>query len=249
MFCKDIIESDDFTELPNDAKCLYFYLCMGSDDDGFCDRPRDAMRKCGATNDAMKLLIAKKFLLVFDGKPNVIVIKHWKINNYIRGDRHHATKYMELLRELYFDENDSYSQNPNDGHRPCLPSGNQVSTNCLPTGNQAEDNRLTQYNVMECNVSECNDNDKNNGNITEEGCGEEPEAPEETAQQETGDDRCMFFKKQILRELERGDTSHLVSFYVRMAKAEGIDIQIFDNGSPDPLTRKHTVIVKRMVPE
>lgn len=122
MFSKNVIESDPFMDMPAEAQMLYIHLNMASDDDGFCDNPRAIMRQCGASNDSMKLLIAKKFVLTFDKNDGfVAVIKHWRINNYIRKDNYRETKYKEFMRELYYDENRSYSMNPNDGHKPCLP--------------------------------------------------------------------------------------------------------------------------------
>ena len=122
MFAKSVVESDPFMDMPAEAQALYFHLNMAADDDGFCDNPRSVMRSCGASNDSMKLLIAKKFVLTFDKNDGfVVVVKHWRLNNYIRKDTYHETKYKEFMRELYFDENQSYSTNPEDGHIPCFP--------------------------------------------------------------------------------------------------------------------------------
>lgn len=122
MFAKAIIESDPFMDMPSEAQMLYIRLNMAADDDGFCDNPRSIMRSCGASDDSMKLLVAKKFVITFSKQDNfVVVIKHWRLNNYIRKDTYHETKYREFMRELYYDENNSYSLNPGDGHRPCLP--------------------------------------------------------------------------------------------------------------------------------
>ena len=121
MFCKSIIESDAFLDMPAEAQMLYIHLNLACDDDGFCDNPRSVMRQCGASNDSMKILIAKKFVLTFEKKDNfIVVIKHWRMNNYIRKDNYRETKYKEFMRELYYDENKSYSTNPDDGHKPCL---------------------------------------------------------------------------------------------------------------------------------
>lgn len=121
MFAKSIIESDPFMDMPAEAQMLYIHLNLAADDDGFVDRPRSVMRACGASNDSMKLLIAKKFVLAFDRNDNfIVVIKHWRMNNYIRKDTYHETKYKEFMRELYYDENQSYSLNPGDGHVPCI---------------------------------------------------------------------------------------------------------------------------------
>ena len=109
-------------DMPAEAQALYFHLCMAADDDGFCDNPRSIMRSCGASNDTMKLLISKKFVLTFEKNDGfIVVVKHWRLNNYIRKDTYHETKYKEFMRELYFDENQSYSMNPGDGHVPCIP--------------------------------------------------------------------------------------------------------------------------------
>ena len=51
-------------------------------------------------------LIAKKFVLVFEN--GVIVIKHWRIHNYIRGDRYVETKYKDEKSQLELDENNAY---------------------------------------------------------------------------------------------------------------------------------------------
>lgn len=121
MFSKAIIESDPFSDMPAEAQMLYIRLNMACDDDGFCDNPRSIMRSCGASDDSMKLLISKKFVITFSKRDNfVVVIKHWRLNNYIRKDTYHETKYREFMRELYYDENNSYSLNPGDGHRPCI---------------------------------------------------------------------------------------------------------------------------------
>ena len=117
MFSKSVVESDPFMDMPAEAQALYFHLNMAADDDGFCDNPRSIMRACGASNDTMKLLIAKKFVLTFEKNDGfLVVVKHWRLNNYIRKDTYHETKYKEFMRELYFDENQSYSMNPGDGH-------------------------------------------------------------------------------------------------------------------------------------
>ena len=127
MFAKSIVESDAFLDMPAEAQMLYIHLNLAADDDGFCDNPRSVMRQCGASNDSMKLLVAKKFVLTFDKKDNfIVVIKHWRMNNYIRKDNYRETKYKEFMRELYYDENRSYSMNPDDGHKPCLPRTQSV---------------------------------------------------------------------------------------------------------------------------
>ena len=114
MFAKTIVLSDAFLDMPLSARCLYFTLGMLADDDGFVNSPKSIMRQCGATDDDMKILIAKKFLLTFES--GVIVIKHWRINNYLRNDRYNGTKYVEEMASLKVNDNGSYSYGiPNNG--------------------------------------------------------------------------------------------------------------------------------------
>lgn len=108
MFAKTIVLSDAFLDMPMSARCLYFTLGMLADDDGFVNAPRSIMRQCGASDDDMKLLITKKFVLIFDS--GVIVIKHWRINNYLQKDRMNPTKYIEEKAMLTVDEKGGYTR-------------------------------------------------------------------------------------------------------------------------------------------
>ncbi len=117
MFAKTIVLSDAFLDMPMSARCLYFTLGMLADDDGFINAPRSIMRQCGASDDDLKLLLAKKFVLAFES--GVIVIKHWRINNYLRNDRYTETKYIEEKAELSVDNHGIYHRSdsgiPNNG--------------------------------------------------------------------------------------------------------------------------------------
>ena len=81
MFSQQITDSDAFLDMPLSAQALYFHLGMSADDDGFVNNPKRVQRVIGANEDDLKLLIAKNFIIAFD--TGVMVIKHWKINNYI----------------------------------------------------------------------------------------------------------------------------------------------------------------------
>lgn len=106
MFAKTIVTSDAFLDMPISARCLYFALGMEADDDGFVNKTHAIMRLTGATIDDLNVLISKKFIIAFED--GVIVIKHWKINNYLRNDRYTETKYTELKECLQLDENNAY---------------------------------------------------------------------------------------------------------------------------------------------
>ena len=85
MFAKTIIDSDAFLDMPLSAQALYFHLSMRADDDGFINNPKKIQRMVGASDDDCKLLLMKRFIIVFES--GVVVIKHWRIHNYIRNDR------------------------------------------------------------------------------------------------------------------------------------------------------------------
>lgn len=111
MFAKTIVLSDAFLDMPSSARCLYFTLGMFADDDGFVNSPKGIMRQCGATDGDMQILLDKKFVLLFES--GVIVIKHWRIHNYIQKDRYKPTKYKEEMALLTTDENGGYKMDTN----------------------------------------------------------------------------------------------------------------------------------------
>lgn len=109
MFAKTIVESDAFLDMPLSAQSLYIHLGMNADDWGFVNNPRSIRRMCGASEDDLRLLVAKKFILTFDS--GAAVIKSWWVNNYVQADRRHPTRYQEELETLFLDENKSYTTN------------------------------------------------------------------------------------------------------------------------------------------
>lgn len=106
MFAKTIIDSDAFLDMPMSARLLYYDLGMRADDDGFVNSPKKIMRMIGATQDDLSILALRKFIIPFD--VGIVVIKHWKIHNYIRKDTYTETKYLEEKELLELDENKSY---------------------------------------------------------------------------------------------------------------------------------------------
>ena len=108
MFAKTIIDSDMFLDMPLSTQALYFHLSMRADDDGFINNPRKIQRMVGASDDDLKILVMKRFILPFDS--GVVVIKHWKIHNYIRNDRYKETVYQEEKALLELKENGAYTE-------------------------------------------------------------------------------------------------------------------------------------------
>ncbi len=107
MFAKAIIDSDAFLDMPPSTQVLYFHLAMRADDDGFINNPKTIMRIVGAKDDDIKLLIAKRFIIPFES--GVVVIKHWRIHNYIQKDRYTETKYIEEKNQLIINKKNGYS--------------------------------------------------------------------------------------------------------------------------------------------
>lgn len=106
MIAKTIIDSDLFLDMPMSTQCLYFHLNMRADDDGFINNPKKIQRMIGCNDDDIKLLITKNFIIPFES--GVVVIKHWKIHNYIRMDRYKETLYKEEKSQLVTDKSKEY---------------------------------------------------------------------------------------------------------------------------------------------
>src|SRR3990167_8000153 len=109
MFSPDIVESEEFLSMPISSQALYFHLGMNADDDGFIN-PRPTMRVANISDDDLKVLLAKRFLLPFE--TGVVVIKHWLIHNMIRADRYKPTRYLEEKSTLFIKENKAYTDTP-----------------------------------------------------------------------------------------------------------------------------------------
>lgn len=103
----DIVDSDAFLDMPLSTQALYFHLAMRADDDGFIDKSKRIMRAIGSSDDDLKLLLHKNFVIPFED--GVCVIKHWRMHNYIRNDRYKETNYIEKKASLGLKENGSYT--------------------------------------------------------------------------------------------------------------------------------------------
>jgi len=121
MFAKTIIDSDGFLDLPLSTQALYFHLSMRADDDGFVNNPKKILRMTGATHNEIELLLDKRFILLFES--GVIVIKHWKMHNYIQSDRYKPTVYQEELQKIIVKGNQAYTDNVYTMDTDCIQNG------------------------------------------------------------------------------------------------------------------------------
>ena len=144
MFSKTIIDSDAFLDMSASAQALYFHLAMRADDDGFINNPKKIQRMVGAADDDLRILIAKRFILIFES--GVIVIKHWQLHNYIRKDRYTETLYQGEKSLLYVKKNGAYTDHPGDGKYKRLSSGQPTVNQRLTQGRLGKD-RLGQVSI------------------------------------------------------------------------------------------------------
>lgn len=124
MLSMNVIDTDMFIQMPISARLLYYDFCMRADDDGFIDSPTKIMKMIGCTEDDLKILIAKNYLIPFKNK--VCVIRHWLIHNTIRKDRYNPTIYLEERNQLAVNNKIYDFQGKN-------VSGNQMATKWQPS--------------------------------------------------------------------------------------------------------------------
>lgn len=121
MFAKTIIDSDAFLDMPLSTQALYFHLSMRADDEGFINNPKKIQRMIGASEDDLKVLIAKRFIIPFES--GIVVIKHWRIHNYIQKDRFKETVYKEERKLLSVKDNGAYTLDTS-----CIQDGYTLET-------------------------------------------------------------------------------------------------------------------------
>ena len=162
MFSKSLTDSDAFLDMPVSAQMLYFHLAMHADDDGFVNSPRKIQRMISANDDDMRILLMRQFIIAFES--GVIVIRHWRLHNYIRKDRHISTTYTSEFSTLKCDENGIYICESNAGAAACIQTVNQMTTDCQPNGSIGKDSidkdsigeySIGEYRIGEYRIGEC----------------------------------------------------------------------------------------------
>lgn len=125
MFDMEIIGTDSFLSMPSSTQNLYFHLSMRADDDGFVSNPKQIMMMAKSTEDDFKVLLAKKYIIPFDS--GICVIRHWRINNYLRADRYHPTIHTEEREQLMLDKSGAYALQ-DDRYTTGIPLGTPPGT-------------------------------------------------------------------------------------------------------------------------
>jgi len=107
MLSKGIIDSDNFVDMSKDARLLYYELNLHADDDGFVSSPKKIMRIVDCSADALEELITNQFIILFDS--GIVLIRDWKIHNYIRSDRYTETRFQDEKHQVTLDGNNRFT--------------------------------------------------------------------------------------------------------------------------------------------
>ena len=150
MVSNQIVDSDAFLDMPLSAQALYLHLLVRADDEGFTNGVKKVMRMIGSRDDDLKVLIGKKFVIMFES--GVLVVKHWLIHNTIRQDRIIETVHIEEKRQLDVKPNKSYTlKTAQESH--LIENDRHMTDTC-----QADD-RIDKYRLVQNSI------DKNSKDI------------------------------------------------------------------------------------
>ena len=152
MMSKKIIDTDNFLDMPQSTQCLYFHLLLRADDDGFIQSPKSIMRITGCKEDDLKLLIAKRFVIGFE--TGVIVIRHWRIHNYVQSDRYSKSELpeaqrVELINKVYEPVETPMNADNNCMDTKCIQNVYNLDTQIRIDKIREEENRIETI----CHVS------------------------------------------------------------------------------------------------
>lgn len=104
-FSIDVFESDKCFELSTEAKVLYTYLMLNSDDEGIISNTHYMMRMLGFSNSILNELIEQEFIIKLD---DLYVIAHWHIHNKIPPSKKNPSVYQKKLEKLYLNSEGIY---------------------------------------------------------------------------------------------------------------------------------------------
>lgn len=223
MFSLYVIDSDAFLDMPLTTQALYFHLCMRADDDGFINNPKKIQRMVRATDDDMKLLIAKQFLIPFE--TGVLVIRHWKVHNAIRKDMYKPT--MCLAEKAFVDTDDTgvyqvRNEPVTDTVRGCI-EGVTDSAQSRDETVTLDKNRLDKDRLI---------NNNEQSEIAHESVKERFEYLWDIYPNKKGKKRAFeAFQRALKKGVTIDQIRDGIEAYVRYIKASGIDMRYVKQGS------------------
>ena len=228
MFDSALINQDNFYDLPMEAKALYFLLGMEADDEGFIN-PKKVLRLYGGTEDSIKILILKNYLIPF--KSGVVVITDWKRNNYLDKNKVKETIYVEEKSQLDFDSKSEKYLLKNSDKTESLTEVKPKLNESLP---RIEENRVEEYRVVENSITNNYSTiDSNVSNVTEaEIVSDEKVISQKEMNIETLKSVCNVLEKEFGRPITPIETEIIKTWdysieIIKLAIAESISNGIF----------------------
>lgn len=147
MFSLSVVDTDNFLEMPISSRLLYYELGMRADDDGFVSNWKKILAFTNLTMDDLRVLVAKKFIIPFES--GIIVIRHWRMNNYLQNDRKKDTNYQDELNELEISKNGVYYLKENAENKRfeeiCIQNGYELDTQYSIDKNSIDKNSIDIY--------------------------------------------------------------------------------------------------------
>ena len=230
MFTQKIIDSDAFLDMPLSTQALYFHLNMRADDDGFINNPKRIQRTVGASEDDLKLLIAKRFVICFEN--GVIVIKHWRMHNTLKKDRYNPTQYQEQLALLDVKANKAYTE------KEYLPIDNQLEPIRNHNGTIMEPQySIDKYSIDKVSIVENNAPDSDES---------EPEPVKKTKKTKTIKNAHGEYQNVLLTDNEYDNLANSFGVEVRDKAIKFLDEYIEEKGYK---SKSHNLAIRRWVVE
>ena len=224
MFSQKVTETDKFLDMGLTAQSLYFHLGMNADDDGFVGNPKSIKRMIGASEDDLKALVEKDYLIVFDD--GVVVIKDWLVSNYVKKDRYTPTIYTDDMKLIGLDKNKRY-QFVSD----LEPERNQVGTEMEPkriqNGDKMEPECIQSGSKNENQISNENSQPQQGQGSTFMEPNWNQNGTEMDPQVRLGKDRVKLSKSKD--NLNTTTSTTLNSYYEKLAPKSKIEFKTFVN--------------------
>ena len=224
MFSQKVTETDKFLDMRLTAQSLYFHLGMNADDDGFVGNPKSIKRMIGASEDDLKALVEKDYLIVFDD--GVVVIKDWLVSNYVKKDRYTPTIYTDDMKLIGLDKNKRY-QFVSD----LEPERNQVGTEIEPkriqNGDKMEPECIQSGSKNENQISNENSQPQQGQGFTFMEPNWNQNGTEMDPQVRLGKDRVKLSKSKD--NLNTTTSTTLNSYYEKLAPKSKIEFKTFVN--------------------
>lgn len=224
MFSQKVTETDKFLDMGLTAQSLYFHLGMNADDDGFVGNPKSIKRMIGASEDDLKALVEKDYLIVFED--GVVVIKDWLVSNYVKKDRYTPTIYTDDMKLIGLDKNKRYQFVPD-----LEPERNQVGTEMEPkriqNGDKMEPECIQSGSKNENQISNGNSQPQQGQGFTFMEPNWNQNGTEMDPQVRLGKDRVKLSKSKD--NLNTTTSTTLNSYYEKLAPKSKIEFKTFVN--------------------